>query len=68
MSRFTKKAKLRGLVITRKEGDQILINNGELRIEVVEVKGTCVRLAFQASREVTISRAETVEDPETQRG
>jgi carbon storage regulator CsrA len=58
MSKFTKRATIKGLVITRKEGDQILVNHGEIRIEVVEVKGKCVRLAFQAAKDVTIHRAE----------
>lgn len=60
MTRFFKKSQLRGLVITRKEGEQVIINGGELRIEVVEVKGKCVRLAFQANPEILIQRAEAV--------
>ena len=62
MSRFAKKAQLRGLVITRKEGDQILINHGELKVEVVEIKGRWVRLAFEAAKEIVIQRAETLQD------
>jgi carbon storage regulator CsrA len=59
MSHFTKKATLRGLMMTRKEGQQIVINHGELLIEVVEVRGKYVRLAFQASKEIDIQRAES---------
>lgn len=58
MRNFTKKAQLKGLVFTRKEGDQILVNGGEIRIEIVEISGRWVRLAFEASKEISIRRAE----------
>lgn len=56
MSRFKKRAELRGLVITSKESEQVIVNNGELLIEIVEIKGKAVRLAFQASSEISIRR------------
>lgn len=62
MSRFKKKADLRGLVITSKEGEQVFINNGELKIEIVEIRGKTVRLAFQASSEITIRRKKALQD------
>ena len=49
---------LGGLIITRREGEQIVINHGELRIEVVSVKGRTVRLAFRANVDISIQRAE----------
>lgn len=61
MSKFSKESKVGGLLITRKEGEQIAINGGELIIEVVEIQASRVRLAFQAPRDIKIQRAEEAE-------
>lgn len=60
MPNFSKRSKINGLVITRRQGEQVIINGGELRIEVVEVMGKCVRLAFLGNPEILIQRAEAV--------
>lgn len=59
--KFQKHSKMGGLMISRKEGQGILINHGELRIEIVEVRGKYVRLAFKGSKEIQIGRAEAEE-------
>lgn len=56
MPSFSKKATIQGLNITRKQGERIIVNNGEILIEVVEVKGRYVRLVFQANKEIKITR------------
>ena len=58
-TRFKTRAKCGGLVLNRKVGDQITINNGEIIIEVVEIHGNEVRLAFKAHAEIKIDRVET---------
>lgn len=75
MSNWTRKSALRGaLVITRKQGEKVVINNGELVVEVVQVKGKTARLAFVASKDISIQRQEAIpqeighEDPTTQPG
>jgi sRNA-binding carbon storage regulator CsrA len=56
---FKRKSKLGGLLLTRKPGDYIYINHGELIIEVVEIVGRYVRLAFKANRtDISIKRGE----------
>jgi carbon storage regulator CsrA len=60
MSQWSKKATVRGLVITRGEGEKIIINHGELVLEVVQIKGRQVRIAFAASKDISIQRAEAV--------
>jgi sRNA-binding carbon storage regulator CsrA len=57
--RFTKHGKLRGLVLKLKEGTVIAVNNGELRVEIVEVKGKYIKLCFQATKDISIKRDET---------
>lgn len=51
------------LVITRKVGERIVLNHGEVRIEIVDVKGKFVRLAFQANKEISIQREESACNP-----
>lgn len=48
------------LVLTRKEGDALLIGRN-IEIQVVKVKGKSVRLAIRAPEEVTILRKEVLE-------
>ena len=43
---------------TRKIGEQVIINHGEIKIEVVDIKGSRVKLCFQASKEISIVRYE----------
>jgi carbon storage regulator CsrA len=61
VSKFQKKATLRGLVMTRKSGDKISINHGELLIEVLEIRGNQVRLVFQGDKEINVQRYEREE-------
>ncbi len=46
-----KSKRIGGLVINFKLGDSIEINEGELKIQVVEVKGSFTRLCFLSDRE-----------------
>ena len=62
-SGFNRKSSIRGLVTTRRVGEQVIINHGELVIEVVAVKGKAVRLCFQASKDISIERGEKITDP-----
>lgn len=61
MAKFTRKSALGGLMLNRKEGQSITINHGEVIIEVVEIRGKEVRLAFRAARDVVILRKEQQE-------
>jgi carbon storage regulator CsrA len=62
VSNFTresgKSSKIGGLVFTRGIGESVTVNGGELIVEVVDIKGKNVRLAFKAAREVKIHRSE----------
>lgn len=62
MSTYTRKSKIKGLILTLKEGDVIAISNGELMIEAVEIKGHRVRIAFKATRDIPITRLLTEKD------
>lgn len=64
MNGWNRKATIGGLLITRKEGQKMTINYGELVIEVVQIKGKTVRLAFNASKEISIQRLEVAKTPE----
>ncbi len=45
------------LVLSRKKGDSIVIDGG-IKVTVVEVKGTTVRLGIEAPQDVAIVRSE----------
>ena len=45
------------LVLSRKKSDAIVIN-GDIKITVLDVKGTTVRLGIEAPNEVKVWRAE----------
>lgn len=45
------------LVLSRKQGEEIVIG-GDVRVRVVEVSGTRVKLAFHAPADVAIHRSE----------
>lgn len=61
MTTFQKKSSIGGLTITRREGDKIVVNHGELIIEVVGIRGNRVKLSFKAHKEIDIRRSEQVE-------
>jgi carbon storage regulator CsrA len=46
------------LVLSRQEGDRIVIPRARVEIVVQEIAGNTVRLAFRAPRELEIFRAE----------
>jgi carbon storage regulator len=46
------------LVLTRAIGEKLIINNGEIKLNVLEVKGNQVRLGIDAPKHVTIHREE----------
>lgn len=46
------------LVLTRAVGERLIINNGEIKLNVLEVKGNQVRLGIDAPKNVTIHREE----------
>jgi len=58
------------LVLGRAEGDRIVINADGTRIllTVLEVHRGRIRLGFEAPANVSIMRAELVEDPPEQKG
>lgn len=58
MPNFRKRSTIGGLMITRKEGQKVVVNKGEICIEIMEIKGKYVRLAFSASKEIQIQREE----------
>lgn len=43
------------LVLTRREGEQIVIG-GDIKLTVVQIKGGTVRIEIEAPREIPISR------------
>lgn len=45
------------LVLSRKKGDAIVIDGG-IKVVVVEVKGSVVRLGIEAPKDVSIMRSE----------
>ena len=46
------KSSIRGLVCTLRVGDHFKVNGGELTIEVVDVKGRWLRLAFASPKDI----------------
>lgn len=46
-----------GLVLSRKEGEAIIINN-DVRVTVIEVRGNKVRLGVDAPKELPVHREE----------
>ena len=51
----------KGLVITRKVGEGVVIDNGRIIVRVNAVKGKQAQLRFVASRDVVIHREEIQE-------
>ena len=56
--KWNNKSTLRGLIITLKQGAIVRVNNGEMRIQLIETKGQYARIAFEASKEISIFREE----------
>lgn len=46
------------LVLTRSVGERLIINDGEICINVLEVKGNQVRLGIDAPKRISIHREE----------
>ena len=46
------------LVLTRKEGQQILINKGTIQIRVLTIKGGSIRIGLIAPENIDIDREE----------
>lgn len=46
------------LVLTRCVGERLIINNGEIQLNVLEIKGNQVRLGIKAPRHVAVHREE----------
>lgn len=46
------------LVLTRSIGERLFIQNGEIKIQVLEVKGSQVRIGIEAPKEISIHREE----------
>lgn len=49
------------LVLTRRQGEEILIDGGNIVIKVVEIKGGHVRLVVSAPRTTVVDRREVHE-------
>lgn len=46
------------LVLTRKEGQEIIVGNGEIRLTILGTRRGCVRIGISAPDSVPIMRAE----------
>ena len=46
------------LVLTRSVGERLFIQDGVIKIQVLEVRGTQVRLGIEAPKEIAIHREE----------
>ena len=46
------------LVLTRKKNEVVVIDNGRIEIEVLEIRGNKIRLAFRADPSIRINRKE----------
>lgn len=46
------------LVLTRCVGERLIINDGEIQLNVLEVKGNQVRIGINAPKHVTVHREE----------
>lgn len=49
------------LVLSRNIGEEIAIANGEIVVQVVEIRGDKVRLGITAPREIDVHRMEILE-------
>lgn len=46
------------LVLTRSIGERLFIQDGDIKIQVLEVKGNQVRLGIEAPKDISIHREE----------
>lgn len=46
------------LVLTRKEGQEIIVGNGEIRLMILSTRRGCVRIGISAPDSVPIMRSE----------
>jgi carbon storage regulator len=46
------------LKLTRKIGQQVLINNGSIQVKVLGIQGNIVRIGFIAPKDIDIDREE----------
>lgn len=49
------------LVLTRSVGERLIINDGEIKLNVLEVKGNQVRIGIDAPKHISIHREEIYE-------
>ncbi len=54
----TKNSQISGLVITRRPGQTIVVNRGELIIQVLKVKSNRVMIRIEGSRDISLLRGE----------
>lgn len=46
------------LVLTRSVGERLIINDGEIKLGILEVKGNQVRIGIEAPRHISVHREE----------
>jgi carbon storage regulator len=46
------------LILSRKQGERVLIDGGRVAVEVIEIRSHQVRLAFHAAADIAIDREE----------
>ena len=46
------------LVLTRTIGEKLIVNNGEIKVSILEVKGNQVRIGIDAPKSVSVHREE----------
>ncbi len=46
------------LVLTRSVGERLIINDGEIKLSILEVKGNQVRIGIEAPRHISVHREE----------
>lgn len=56
------------LVLTRSIGERLFIQNGEIKIQVLEVKGGQVRIGIEAPKHISIHREEVFERIQSEAG
>lgn len=54
------------LVLTRSVGERLFIQDGEIKIQVLEVKGNQVRIGIDAPKHITIHREEVFDRIKTE--
>lgn len=54
------------LVLTRSVGERLFVNDGEIKIQVLEVKGNQVRIGIEAPKHIAIHREEVFDRIKTE--